>query len=226
MKMKKFDAKKVLKKYKGGGGVHHPVKVTPQDLLKKKKEGGEIKKYRGELKSEIKGMGPEGKTFLRDKLSDKKYEGKLKGKYKGDLDKELFGMHKKGKEYLKDLVAKKAKEHKKEKPHKKEKVHKEKKKPSLGQIIESKVLKKKLREKEGIPKKDIVGAAKGGWIQGAVKKPGALRAVAKKDKLIKGDEKLSSSDLNKLGVKAKKSGNSLLAKRVSLAKTFAKMRKK
>ena len=224
--MKKFDAKKVLKKYKGGGGVHHPVNVTPQDLLKKKAEGGEIKKDRKELKSEVKGMGPEGKTFLRDKLSDKKYEGKLKGKYKGDLDKELFGMHKKGKEYLKDLVAKKAKEHKKEKPHKKEKVHKEKKKPSLGQIIESKVLKKKLREKEGIPKKDIVGAAKGGWIQGAVKKPGALRAVAKREKLIKGDEKLSSSDLSKLGSQAKKSGNSLLAKRVSLAKTFAKMRKK
>jgi len=64
------------------------------------------------------------------------------------------------------------------------------------------------------------------WIQGAVKKPGALRAIAKKDKLIKGDEKLSSSDLSKLGSKAKKSGNSLLAKRVSLAKTFAKMRKK
>ena len=104
MKMKKFDAKKVLKKYKGGGGVHHPVKVTPQDLLKKKKEGGEIKKYRGELKSEIKGMGPEGKAYLRDELSDKKYEGKLKGKYKEDLDKELYGMHTKGKDYLKHLV--------------------------------------------------------------------------------------------------------------------------
>ena len=243
--MKKFDAKKVLKKYKGGGllkseiaddpklsgggAVHHPVKVTPQDRLKKKAEGGYIKKDREELKSEVKGMGPEGKAYLRDELSDKKYEGKLKGKYKGDLDKELFGMHKKGKEYLKDLVAKKAKEHKKEKPHKREsdamkKDHK--KRPSLGQIIESKALKFKLREGEGIPKKDIVKKAKGGWIQGAVKKPGALRAIAKKDKLIKGDEKLSSSDLNKLGSKAKKSGNSLLAKRVSLAKTFAKMRKK
>ena len=277
MKMKKFDAKKVLKKYKGGGllkseiaeapklagggAVHHPVKVTPQDQLRKKAEGGEIKKYRGELRSEVKGMGPEGKAYLRDELSDKKYEGKLKGKYKEDLDKELYGMHKKGKEYLKDLVQKVAKHepekrsviregekaHKREshaikKDHKSrsvkregEKAHKReseaikkdhKKRPSLGQIIESKVLKKQLREKEGIPKKDIVGAAKGGWIQGAVKKPGALRAVAKKDKLIKGDEKLSASDLNKLGSKAKKSGNSLLAKRVSLAKTFAKMRKK
>ena len=98
-------------------------------------------------------------------------------------------------------------------------------KPSLGKIMESKVLKMKLREKEGIPKKNIVKAADGGWIQGAVKKPGALRAIAKKDKLIKGDEKLSASDLKTLGAKDKKSGNSLLAKRVSLAKTFAKMRK-
>jgi hypothetical protein len=99
----------------------------------------------------------------------------------------------------------------------------------LASVIKKKGLdlKKKLREKENIPKKDIVKLSKGGdWIQGAVKKPGALRAVAKKDKLIKGDEKLSASDLNKLGAKAKKSGNSLLSKRVSLAKTFAKMRKK
>jgi len=70
------------------------------------------------------------------------------------------------------------------------------------------------------------GYSKGGWIKGAVKKPGALRAIAEKRKLIKGKEKLSSSDLSKLGSQAKKSGNSLLAKRVSLAKTFAKMRKK
>jgi len=66
----------------------------------------------------------------------------------------------------------------------------------------------------------------GGWIKGAVKKPGALRAIAEKRKLIKGKEKLSSSDLSKLGSQAKKSGDSLLSKRVSLAKTFAKMRKK
>lgn len=237
MKMKKkFDAKKVLKKYKGGGGVHHPVKVTLQDRLKKKAKGGDIKKYRGELKSEVKGMGPEGKAYLRDELKGKKYEGELKGKYKEDLDKELYGMKKKGKEYLKGLVAKKAKEKKEKEERKKRnpKAHKagdwagkkDIKKPSLGQIMESKSLKRKLRVGEGIPKKDIVGKAKGGWIQGAVKKPGALRAVAKREKLIKGDEKLSSSDLSKLGSQAKKSGNSLLAKRVSLAKTFAKMRKK
>ena len=299
--MKKFDAKKVLKKYKdgghlkkeimedpklaGGGAIHHPVKVTPQDRLKKKAEGGSVlregeKPYQKELKSEVKGMGPEGKAYLRDELKGKKYEGKLKGKYKEDLDKELSGMHREGKEYLKDLVRKSVKREG-EKAHKREgravmregeKVFKEMKplkpksvvregefkapkkrsvkregekvfkkmkplkpksvvregeyKPSLGKIMESKVLKMKLREKEGIPKKNIVKAADGGWIQGAVKKPGALRAIAKKDKLIKGDEKLSASDLKTLGAKAKKSGNSLLAKRVSLAKTFAKMRKK
>ena len=236
----------------GGGAIHHPVKAQTEDVLKKKKHGGSVlregegsvyregeKPYQKELKSEVKGMGPEGKAFLRDKLSDKKYEGKLKGKYKGDLDKELYGMHKKGKEYLKDLVKKSVKRESEKAPEKKrsvkresEKVHharsvkREGEKPSLGKIIESKALKFKLREGEGIPKKDIVKKADGGWIQGAVKKPGALRAIAKKEKLIKGDEKLSSSDLNKLGSKAKKSGNSLLAKRVSLAKTFAKMRKK
>jgi len=63
------------------------------------------------------------------------------------------------------------------------------------------------------------------WIQGAVKKPGALRASAKKEGLIEGDEKLSKEDLQKLAAQAKKSGNKLLSKRVSLAKTFAKMRK-
>jgi len=247
--MYKKMAKKVLKKYKGGaidqivkdpelkaggGAIHHPVKAQPEDLVKKKAEGGDVKKDREELRSEVKGMGPEGKTFLRDKLSDKKYEGKLKGKYKFDLNKEIEGLHKKGEEDLKRLVAKKAKakpekrsvKREGEKVHKARSVKREGEKPSLGKIIESKALKFKLREGEKIPKKDIVKKAHGGWMQSAVKKPGALRAVAKKDKLIKGDEKLSSSDLSKLGSKAKKSGNSLLAKRVSLAKTFAKMRKK
>jgi len=224
MRESKVYEDEITKPVKLAGGGYPMEDVLKKENYPKKAEGGYIKKDREELKSEVKGMGPEGKAYLRDKLKDKDYEGKLKKKYKWDLDKELSGMHKKGKNYLMDLVAKKAKP-KKEKPHKREKVHKEKKKPSLGQIIESKVLKRKLREKEGIPKKDIVGKSKGGWIQGAVKKPGALRAVAKREKLIKGDEKLSSSDLSKLGSQAKKSGNSLLAKRVSLAKTFAKMRK-
>jgi len=278
--MKKYWAKKVLKKMRGGGSamntsikreftedaklagggmretkayedeITKPVKLAGggypmEDVLKKenypkKAHGGDVKKYRGELKSEIKGMGPEGKAYLRDELERKKYEGKLKGKYKGELGKELYGMGKKGKEYLKSLVVKKAKE----------KSHKSKKsKPSLGEIIESPRLKAKFRKSEGVPKRDIA-YAKGGaalgqeieyqtepkikpkfkdggdWIQGAVKKPGALRAVAAREGLIKGDQKLSGSDLSKLGAQAKKSGNSLLAKRVSLAKTFAKMRKK
>ena len=257
--MKKYWAKKVLKKMKKGGSTlerefTEDVKLAGggypmEDVLKKenypkKAEGGYIKKDREELKSEIKGMGPEGKAYLRDELKGKKYEGKLKGKYKGDLDKELYGMHKKGKEYLKSLVVKKAKEAHKRNPKARKAGH------SIGQIIESPRLKAKLRKSEGVPKKDIAYAkggasalgreieyqtepkikpkfAKGGnWIQGAVKKPGALRATAAREGLIKGDQKLSSSDLSKLGAQAKKSGNSLLAKRVSLAKTFAKMRKK
>jgi len=253
--MKKFIAKKVLKKMKKGGSAlerefTEDVKLAGggypmEDVLKKenypkKAEGGYIKKDREELKSEVKGMGPEGKAYLRDELKGKKYEGKLKGKYKGDLDKELYGMKKKGKKYMKNLLdqydregykgqaykLREALKKKKLKEGVKKHIKKKIEKPSIGEIIESKPLKKQLRLKEEVPKEYVVGAAKGGWIQGAVKKPGALRAIAKRDKLIKGDEKLSSSDLSKLGAKAKKSGNSLLAKRVSLAKTFAKMRKK
>jgi hypothetical protein len=63
------------------------------------------------------------------------------------------------------------------------------------------------------------------WIPKNLKK-GALRATAKRMKLIKGSkEKLSNKDLNIMAKKAKKTGNALLAKRVSLAKTFKKMRK-
>tara|TARA_R110002167_G_scaffold307987_1_gene512609 strand:+ start:135 stop:389 length:255 start_codon:yes stop_codon:yes gene_type:complete len=69
------------------------------------------------------------------------------------------------------------------------------------------------------------GEAKKDWIKGAVKKPGALREVAEKEGMIKGDEKLSSKDLSRLAGQAKKKDNKLLAKRVALAKTFAKMRK-
>lgn len=59
------------------------------------------------------------------------------------------------------------------------------------------------------------------WMQDAVKKPGALRATAKRDGLVKGNEKLSKADLDKLG----KSKNPTTRKRVALAKTFAKARK-
>ena len=63
------------------------------------------------------------------------------------------------------------------------------------------------------------------WIPKNLKK-GALRATAKRMKLIKGSkEKLSNKDLSIMAKKAKKTGNTLLAKRVNLAKTFKKMRK-
>ena len=55
------------------------------------------------------------------------------------------------------------------------------------------------------------------WIQDAVKHKGALRKEAKREHLIKGDEKLSMTDLNKL---EKKGGKT--AKRAVLAKTLRK----
>lgn len=58
------------------------------------------------------------------------------------------------------------------------------------------------------------------FMQKAVRKPGALRATARKDGLIKGDEKLSGSDLTKL----KQSPNPTTRKRAVLAETFAKTR--
>ena len=44
-----------------------------------------MRKDREDIRKELKGMGPEGKRFLKDELSDRKYEGKLKPKYKKDL---------------------------------------------------------------------------------------------------------------------------------------------
>lgn len=60
------------------------------------------------------------------------------------------------------------------------------------------------------------------WMADAVKKPGSLRATAKREGLVKGDEKLSKTDLNKLA----DSKNPTTRKRASLAKTFAKERGK
>ena len=54
------------------------------------------------------------------------------------------------------------------------------------------------------------------WIQGAIKKPGALRATAKRAGMVEGKEKLSESDLGRLSAKAK---------RVNLARTLRKLRK-
>ena len=64
--------------------------------------------------------------------------------------------------------------------------------------------------------------SKGGktWIQDAVKNKGALRETAKRKGLIKGDEKLSMTDIKKL----EKVGGKT-AKRAHLAETLAKVRK-
>ena len=64
------------------------------------------------------------------------------------------------------------------------------------------------------------------WIQKAIKKKGALRSTAKKAGLIEGDEKLSQADLDRLEAKAKRTGNTKLLRRVNLARTLMKMRKK
>jgi len=60
------------------------------------------------------------------------------------------------------------------------------------------------------------------WIEGAIKKPGSLRATAKREGLIKGNQKLSQKDLNELAAK----GGPKTRKRVALAKTLNKMNKK
>jgi len=61
------------------------------------------------------------------------------------------------------------------------------------------------------------------WIPKNLKK-GALRGTALRMKLIKNSkQKLSNKDLAVMLKKAKKTGNTLLAKRVNLAKTFKKM---
>ena len=67
------------------------------------------------------------------------------------------------------------------------------------------------------------GNKKKDWIPKNLKK-GALRGTALRMKLIKNSkQKLSNKDLSIMAKKAKKTGNTLLAKRVNLAKTFKKM---
>lgn len=69
--------------------------------------------------------------------------------------------------------------------------------------------------------------AKGGetkdkyWIQKAIKKEGSLRETAKREGLIKGEEKLSSTDIKKL-----KKGSTKTAQRARLAETLKKLRAK
>jgi hypothetical protein len=61
------------------------------------------------------------------------------------------------------------------------------------------------------------------WIQRAIRNPGALRRTAKRMGLIKGDEKLSEADLNKLASRARKTGDTTLMRRVNLARTLRKL---
>ena len=187
-----------------------------KQILNKYKEGGKVEEYKSDLMKEVEGMGPEGKRYLKDKLQGKKYEGELKDEYKHDLDKELEGMSEKGKEDLKKVLGIEEdkdpwKDVKKEIDEPEEKDEEEEE--SVGELM--------AYSEEGYAK----GGEAKEWIKDAVKKPGALRAVAEKEDLIKGDEKLSGVDLKKLAAQAKKKKDKLLAKRVNLAETFAKMRK-
>ena len=64
------------------------------------------------------------------------------------------------------------------------------------------------------------------WISKAIKKPGALRAKAKKAGLVKKGEKLSAKDLSVMEKKAKKSGNLKTERQINLAKTLKGFNKK
>lgn len=63
-------------------------------------------------------------------------------------------------------------------------------------------------------------AKKGKWIKGAIKNPGALRRKAKRLGMIKGDDKLTKIDLNKL----EHSRNPTTRKEAQLADTLSKLR--
>jgi hypothetical protein len=64
--------------------------------------------------------------------------------------------------------------------------------------------------------------AKKKWMQDLKLKSGSLRAAAKRRGMIKGDEKLTASDLETLS----KSKNPTTRKRAGLAKTFKKAAKR
>ena len=60
------------------------------------------------------------------------------------------------------------------------------------------------------------------WIEGAIKKPGALRATAKREGMIKHNGALSVADIGKL----EKSKDSKTKKRAQLAQTLMSMNHK
>jgi len=64
--------------------------------------------------------------------------------------------------------------------------------------------------------------AKKNFIKQAIKNPGALRRSAKKKEINKN----GTLNLTKLAARAKKTGNTTLARRVNLAKTLRKLRRK
>ena len=80
------------------------------------------------------------------------------------------------------------------------------------------MINKELRNKGGAVKKKKKKKPKKNWIQGAVKRPGALR---KKLGVAKG-KKISESQLNK----AAKSKNPTTRRQANLAKTFKKMNRR
>jgi len=80
------------------------------------------------------------------------------------------------------------------------------------------MINKELRNKGGAVKKKKKKKSKKNWIQGAVKRPGALR---KKLGVAKG-KKISASQLNK----AAKSKNPTTRRQANLAKTFKKMNRR
>lgn len=65
-------------------------------------------------------------------------------------------------------------------------------------------------------------AGKKNWISGAIKHKGSLRATAKRDGMVKGDQKLSRADVDKL----EHSRSEKTRKRAELAHTLLGFHKK
>ena len=63
------------------------------------------------------------------------------------------------------------------------------------------------------------------FIQGAIKRPGALRAKAKRKGLIKGEQMISASDIEALKAGARKTGDTRTLRQANLAATLRKLRK-
>ena len=209
VKKEKGDVQKGYGAYKPEKGDSKSAKVKALEALKKLESVGDevniqdsklpkFKHKKGEAKPRRLVGQLRERLFGSDKMDDeerKKSEG-LKAKPK------VFGSS--SKKILKDLF--------------------EKSNKRVEESLKKKLPKSSLDKKIKFYVKKEKGDSKN-WIKDAVKKPGALRATAKREGLIKGDELLSSKDLDELKSKAKKSNNALLMRRVNLAKTFKKMKK-